>query len=182
MSDNRSVNGKNYTALVIGLSIVINVFILILFFSPLGYKGKVDFDLTLLPRLNAIFNSFTFVFLLAALYSIKKKNIKVHRNFIFAAFITTALFFISYVTYHFLSAETTHYGGEGVLKYLYFFILTTHSVLAALIVPLALFSLIWGLTMQVEKHRKIVRWTMPIWLYVALTGPIVYLMISPYYK
>ncbi|MDQ0163160.1 DUF420 domain-containing protein [Bacillus alveayuensis] len=180
-NDHQFENGKNYTPLVVALSVVINAVILILFFTPIGYRGDIEFDLTIFPRFNAILNSFTFVFLLAALFAIKKKNIKVHRNFIIAAFITTTLFCISYLTYHYLSTEPTRYGGEGFLKYFYFFILTTHSFLAAVIVPLALFAFFWGMSMQVEKHRKIVRWAMPIWLYVSFTGVLVYILISPYY-
>ncbi|MFX3623196.1 MAG: DUF420 domain-containing protein [Ectobacillus sp.] len=176
-----STKQKNYTSFVIILSIIVNALILILFFSPIGYKGKVGFDITIFPRLNAVFNSFTFVFLLSALYAIKKKNIKVHKRFILAAFTTTLLFAVSYLTYHYLSVDRTHFGGEGFMKYFYFFILITHSILAAIIVPLALFSLIWGWTGQVEKHRKIVRWSMPLWLYVSFTGVLVYLLISPYY-
>lgn len=176
-----SKNNRNYTPLVVGLSIVVNAIILLLFFSPIGYRGEVTFDLTIFPRINAVLNSFTFIFLCAALYAIKKKNITVHKRFIFAAFTTTLLFCVSYLSYHYLSVETTRYGGEGILRTVYFFILITHSVLAAIIVPLALFSLIWGVTNQVEKHRKIVRWSMPIWLYVSFTGVLVYLMISPYY-
>ncbi|MCK9907219.1 DUF420 domain-containing protein, partial [Frankia sp. Cpl3] len=84
---------------------------------------------------------------------------------------------ISYVTYHSI-APTTHYGGEGAMRYIYFFILITHIVLAAVIVPLVLVTVARGLNMQVEKHRKIARWTMPLWLYVSVTGVIVYLMIS----
>ncbi|MGG1572878.1 DUF420 domain-containing protein [Fictibacillus sp. NRS-1165] len=181
MSDqsNSTVKQRNYTPVVIGLSIAINVLVVILFFLP-AYNGKVSFDVHLLPRLNAIFNSFTFVFLLAALFFIIRKNIKLHKRFIFAAFTSTALFLLSYVTYHYL-AESTKYGGDGPLKYIYFFILITHIVLAALIVPLALFTLARGLNMQVEKHKKIARWTMPLWLYVSLTGVVVYLMISTYY-
>ncbi|BBU38999.1 MAG: DUF420 domain-containing protein [Bacillaceae bacterium] len=174
-------NKKNYTGIVVTLSVIINAVILLLFFSPLGYRGEVHFDLTIFPRLNAIFNSFTFVFLLAALYAIKKKNIKVHRNFIIAAFTTTTLFCISYLTYHFLQSEPTRYGGEGFMKTFYLFILTSHSILAAVIVPLALFAFFWGMSRQVEKHRKIVRWAMPIWLYVSFTGVLVYILISPYY-
>lgn len=176
-----SENNRSYTPLVVGLSIVVNAIILLLFFSPIGYRGEVTFDLTIFPRINAVLNSFTFIFLCVALYAIKKKNITVHKRFIFAAFTTTLLFCVSYLSYHYLSVETTHYGGEGFMRTLYFFILITHSFLAAIIVPLALFSLIWGLTNQLEKHRKIVRWSMPIWLYVSFTGVIVYLMISPYY-
>ncbi|MDR7073941.1 DUF420 domain-containing protein [Fictibacillus barbaricus] len=170
---------RNYTPLIIGLSIAINVLVAVLFFLP-EYKGEITFDVTLLPRLNAIFNSFTFVFLIAALYFIKQKNITLHKRFIFAAFTSTTLFLVSYVTYHYLT-ETTKYGGEGPLKYIYFFILITHILLAIVIVPLALITVTRGLNMQVEKHRKIARWTMPLWLYVSLTGVLVYLLISPYY-
>lgn len=170
---------RNYTPLVVGLSIAINVLVAVLFFLP-QYKGLDQFDLTFLPMLNAIFNSFTFVFLVMALYFIKQKNIVLHRRFIFAAFTTTALFLISYVTYHFLT-ESTPYGGAGAIRYVYFFFLLTHILLAITIVPLALITVARGLNMQVEKHRKIARWTMPLWLYVSATGVIVYMMISPYY-
>jgi putative membrane protein len=176
-----SKNNRNYTPLVVGLSIVVNAVILLLFFSPIGYSGEVGFDIKIFPRLNAVFNSFTFIFLLAALYTIKKGNVKLHKRFVLSAFTTTLLFCVSYLTYHYLSVETTRYGGEGFLRYFYFFILITHSILAAIIVPLALFSLIWGWTNQLDKHRKIVRWSMPIWLYVSFTGVLVYLLISPYY-
>ncbi|WP_274363988.1 DUF420 domain-containing protein [Paenibacillus thermotolerans] len=170
---------RNYTPLVVVLSIVVNALVAVLFFLPKA-EGLDHIDFTILPMLNAIFNSFTFVFLVAALYFIKRKNIKLHRNFIFAAFTTTILFLVSYVTYHY-ATESTPYGGEGPIRYVYFFILITHIILAAAIVPLSLITTIRGLTNNVEKHRKIARWTMPIWLYVSLTGPIVYLMISPYY-
>ncbi|MBD1372829.1 DUF420 domain-containing protein [Hazenella sp. IB182357] len=137
-------------------------------------------DLTFLPMMNAIFNSFTFIFLLTALIMIKQKNIKLHRRFILAAFTTTTFFLVTYVTYHSL-AESTSYGGDGIMRYIYFFILISHILLSIVIVPLALFTTARGLNMQVEKHRKIARWTMPLWLYVSLTGVLVYLMISPYY-
>lgn len=171
------MNKKNYMPLVVGLSIAINLIVAVLFFLP-GYSGKRD--LTILPMFNAIFNSFTFIFLLAAWYAIRRKNITVHRRFIFAALTTTTLFLISYLTYHSLT-ESTKYGGVGPLRYVYFFFLLTHIVLAVVIVPLALTSVLSGLTTQVERHRKISRWTMPLWLYVSLTGVIVYLMIRPYY-
>ncbi|EIT83668.1 hypothetical protein A374_19150 [Fictibacillus macauensis ZFHKF-1] len=173
------VKQRNYTPLVIILSIAINVIVAVLFFMP-KYNGDVSFNIYILPRFNAIFNSFTFVFLLAALFFILRKNIKMHRRFIFAAFTTTFLFLLFYVTYHFL-APTTHYGGGSPWRGIYFFILVTHVFLAALIVPLALITVTRGLNMKVEKHKKIARWTMPLWLYVSLTGVIVYLMISPYY-
>jgi putative membrane protein len=146
---------KNYTKTVVSLSIVINAIILLLFFSPIGYRGDIDFDLTIFPRMNAIFNSFTFVFLLSALFAIKKKNIKVHRNFIFAAFTTTGLFFVSYLTYHYLQSEPTHYGGEGFMKAFYYFILITHSFLAAVIVPLALFAFFWAYPIKWKNIGKL---------------------------
>ncbi len=170
---------RNYTPWIIGLTITINLIIVLLFFMP-KYKGFEHMDLTFLPMMNAIFNSFTTVFLLVAFYFIKRKNITMHRRFIFAAFSSTALFLINYLTYHSL-AESTSYGGEGPLRFVYYFVLISHIVLAAPTVLLALITTARGLNMQVEKHRKIARWTMPLWLYVSITGVLVYLMISPYY-
>ncbi|EUJ29003.1 Predicted membrane protein [Listeria grayi] len=173
---------KNYFWPIMIFSFVAVVFILLLFFSPIGYQGKVHFDLTIFPRMNAIFNSFTFVFLLIALWAIiVKKNINMHRGFILAAFVSTLFFLVFYLTFHYLSPDTNTFGGTGIVRPIYFFILITHSFLAAVVVPLALFSLVWGWTNQITKHKKIVRWTMPIWLYVSLTGVIVYLFMAPYY-
>ncbi|NDI36143.1 DUF420 domain-containing protein [Chengkuizengella sediminis] len=179
MSNHSPVKQRNFTPLIIVLSITLVAVIALLYFLP-SYDAEVGFDITLLPMLNAIFNSFTFIFLLLALISIKKKNIKVHRNFIMLAFSTTFLFLISYVTYHSLS-ESTMYGGDGLLRYIYYFVLLTHILLSIVIIPLALISITRGFNMQIERHRKIARWTMPIWLYVSFTGVLVYLLISPYY-
>lgn len=170
---------RNITTLIILTAIIINALIALLFFLP-KQNEDIPFDITILPRLNAIFNSFTFIFLIAAFYFILKKNIKLHRNFILAAFTSTALFLVSYLTYHSL-AESTTFGGEGMIKIIYYFILISHITLAPIVVILALLSLFWGLTYNIKKHRKKARWTMPIWLYVSLTGVLVYIMISPYY-
>lgn len=170
---------KNYTPLVAILTVVIVALVAILFFLP-AYDGEIGFNVKILPMLNAIFNSFTFLSLVVALVAIKRKNIKMHRTFVGMAFLTTTLFLASYVTYHYLT-ESTPYGGEGILRGIYFFVLLTHIVLAVVVVPLALLSVVRGMTGQIEKHRKISKWTMPVWLYVSLTGVIVYLMISPYY-
>ena len=170
---------RNYMPLVIAVSVLINILVAVLFFLP-GFGGFEHVDLTILPMLNAIFNSFTFVFLLTARYAIRQKNVRVHRGFIFAAFTSTTFFLVTYVAYHLLT-ETTTYGGTGPLRYIYFALLLSHVLLAIVIVPLALTSAIRGLTGQVQKHRRIARWTMPIWLYVSATGVIVYLMIRPYY-
>ncbi|SDD70644.1 putative membrane protein [Paenibacillus sp. UNCCL117] len=170
---------RNFTGAIIVFSLILIAIIACLFFLP-GYEGQLGFDATIFPLLNAIFNCFTFVFLLLSLFAIKKKNITVHRNWVFAAFGSTALFLISYVIYHYLT-EPTKFGGPVWLKYVYFFVLLTHVLLAIVNVPLALLTMASGLTRKVARHRKIARWTMPIWLYVSATGVVVYLLISPYY-
>ncbi|MDQ0298999.1 putative membrane protein [Salibacterium salarium] len=181
MSTNKEnhVNDKTNVWIAVILTIVINGLITILFFMD-GNDEGIGFDLTILPMLNAIFNSFTTVFLLMALFFILRKNIKMHRRFIYAAFTTTSLFLVTYLVYHYL-AESTEYGGSGWLESVYYFILISHIILAIVIVPLAVITFLRGIKYQVAKHRKIARWTMPIWLYVSVTGVIVYIMISPYY-
>ncbi len=170
---------RNYTPIIIILSIAIIALVGLAYFLPdLDFLKKMD--LSALPLVNAILNSITFIALSAALIAIKRKNITLHKRMIFVALTSTGLFLVTYLAYHF-GAPSTKYGGTGPLKIIYLFILLTHIVLAAAIVPLALISVARGLNMQVEKHRKIARWTMPIWLYVSLTGVIVYIMISPYY-
>lgn len=177
----KNVKQRNYTPLIWILSIVIVGVVIATYYVPKSETNTIfGIELTVLPMLNAIVNSFTFIFLIISLIYIKKKNVKMHRRFIFAAYTTTLIFFISYLTYHTL-AESTSYGGDGILMYIYYFVLITHIILAALIVPLALVTTGRGLNMQVEKHRKIARWTMPIWLYVSFTGVLVYIMIAPYY-
>jgi putative membrane protein len=170
---------RNYKPLIIALSVILIGAIGVLS----GMQGVEDFDafdVTILPLMNAILNSFTFVFLVGALIAILKRNITVHRRFIYAAFVTTFLFLITYVSYHYL-APSTPYGGEGFMAGFYYFILITHIILAAAIVPLALTSVARAWNMENERHKKIARWTMPIWLYVSFTGVLVYILISPYY-
>lgn len=170
---------RNYRPMIIILSVI-----LIGVIAVLGRLEGVEdfdaFDVTILPMLNAIFNSFTFIFLVGALIAIMKRNVTVHRRFIYAAFTTTFFFLISYVMFHFL-APSTPYGGSGFLAGFYYFILITHIVLAALIVPFALTTVARAWNMENERHRKIARWTMPLWLYVSFTGVLVYLLIRPYY-
>lgn len=176
---NTTFKKRNYKPAIIIITIILNGLIVLLSGFP-GVENFDAFDVTILPMLNAIFNSFTFVFLLIAFVSIIRKNVKWHRRFIYAAFITTTLFLVTYVAHHFLS-QSTPYGGEGFLAVFYYFILITHIVLAAVIVPLALTSVARAWNMENERHRKIARWTMPLWLYVSFTGVLVYIMISPYY-
>nr|WP_260681987.1 DUF420 domain-containing protein [Alkalicoccobacillus porphyridii] len=170
---------RNYKPLIIIVSSVIIGLIAVLSGMP-GYENFDAFDVTILPMLNAIFNSFTFLFLVGALIAILKRNVTIHRRFIYAAFTSTTFFLVTYVAHHFLSTATA-YGGEGFIRGVYYFILITHILLAAVVVPLALTTVTRAWNMENERHKKIARWTMPIWLYVSLTGVLVYLMIAPYY-
>jgi putative membrane protein len=161
------------------LSVLIPVLVAILLFKPTAFSSGLD--VSFLPHLNAVFNTATAVCLAIGYYFIKNKNIALHRTMMIAAFVLSSLFLISYVIYH-ANAESTKFGGVGAIRYLYFFLLLSHILLAIVIVYFALKSLYFGLTKQYEKHKKVSRWTFPIWMYVALTGVIVYLMISPYYR
>ena len=118
--------------------------------------------------------------LTVAFIAIRKKNITVHRAATTTALGLSVLFLLSYVAFH-LTTESTKFGGEGAIRTVYFIVLLSHILLSAVIIPLVLFTWLRGFTMQVEKHRRIARITWPLWMYVTLTGVIVYLMISPYY-
>lgn len=135
----------------------------------------------MLPALNAMINGTCFILLLCSFYFVKKKKYSVHKRINLTAFFLSALFLISYVTYHYLVPETS-YGGTGALRNIYYFILITHIVLAALVLPLILLSFYYGLKDNRLKHRKLVRWSFPIWLYVTFTGVLVYYLLSPYYN
>jgi putative membrane protein len=148
-----------------------------------------------LPKLNAILNGCCSVLLLASLYQIKQGNIVMHKRLNLLAFLLSSLFLVSYILFHYLAPETrfgdlNHDGvlsaeeisAAGQMRYVYYVILITHIILAAVVLPLILLSFYRGLQMQVELHRKLVRWSFPVWLYVTVTGVIVYLMISPYYN
>ncbi|AKD58471.1 membrane protein [Spirosoma radiotolerans] len=171
---------RNYKPLIWTLALEINGLIIFVIFFPHKERFS-DYDFSYLPLLEAIMNGLTFIFLLLALLAIKQKNIPKHRNLIWSAFLSTLFFLVSYLLYHF-TTPSTKFGGQGAIRYIYYFILITHILLAVVIVPLALISISRGLNMEVELHRKITRWSMPIWLYVSSTGVIVYLLISPYYS
>jgi putative membrane protein len=134
-----------------------------------------------LPKLNAFINGTCTVLLLLSLYFIKQKNIAVHKAINLTAFGLSSLFLISYIMYHWMANETT-FPAENSMRSIYLTILISHIILAASVLPLVLLSFYYGLQMNVEKHKKIVRFTYPIWLYVTVTGVIVYAMISPYYQ
>lgn len=133
-------------------------------------------DLTLLPALNALLNATAAVLLGIGWILIRRKRIRQHRRVMIAAFSVSVLFLISYLTYH-AKFGAKHYTGQGPVRALYFAILLTHTVLAAAIVPLALVTLNRALSARYDKHRAIARWTLPIWMYVSVTGVVVYLML-----
>jgi putative membrane protein len=139
-------------------------------------SGMLDF----LPALNATINGLVSVLLILGVIFIKSGNRKAHQVAMTTSIALSVLFLLSYVLYH-TTHESTAFGGEGAIRYLYFFILLTHIVLAIVIVPLVLITFSRAMSEQFDKHRKIARITFPIWLYVSVTGVIVYFMISPYY-
>jgi putative membrane protein len=129
-----------------------------------------------LPAVNAILNSTSAVLLLCGYYFIRQRKIPVHRAFMIAAFITSILFFTSYIIYH-MHAGSTHFTGTGMIRKVYFTILISHTILAALVPFLAIITLVLALSKRFAKHRKIARWTLPIWLYVSVTGVVIYWML-----
>ena len=173
------VGSKKVVAL---LAIVIPLAVALLYVipKPTNMSDGLKSFLENSPMFNAIINATTFVFLLGALVAVKNKKIGLHNKLMTASIFLGVLFLLSYVAYHF-SFPDTHYPEEAPYRVLYFSILISHIVLSAIVVPLVLISYLRGLNGQIDAHKKIVKYAYPVWLYVTLTGVIVYLMISPYY-
>ena len=159
---------------------VVSAAVLLLVGLMRRYKFDVGVDFSFLPPFHASLNALAAVILMVAFWHIKNGRIEQHRKAIYAAMACSALFLLSYVLYHFTTPETK-YGGEGIMRTVYFFLLITHVVLAAVILPFVLFTFTRAYTGQFERHKKMARWVFPLWLYVAITGPICYLMLKPYY-
>lgn len=175
------VKEKTVFRWVMALSIVVFLLVLILDSKILPRPEPMPAFAAYLPMLNAIINGSCTFLLLLSLSAIKKKNVSRHKQLNLLTFVLSSLFLISYVTYHWLSEETK-FPADHPLRPVYLTILISHIILAALVLPMVLVSFWYGLSNQVQKHRKLVRWAFPIWLYVTTTGVIVYLLISPYYK
>ena len=143
-------------------------------------KVDIGIDLSFLPMVNALLNTVVAILLIVALYYIKKKDIINHRKAIIAAMVFSALFLTGYVFYHF-TTEETRFCREGIIRNVYFFFLITHVILAAVSLPFIFFTFIRGFTYQVEKHKKMARYEWPVWFYVAITGPLCYLLLRPCY-
>lgn len=156
------------------------VFAVIVALGKIKLNMQVPFDAHIFARINAIVNSIVSVLLVAALVAVKQKRYLQHKRLMFAAMILSIVFLASYIAHHLLAGETK-FGGEGTIRYIYFFILGTHIFLAAIILPFILFTAYRALIAEWPGHRKLAKITWPIWFYVAITGVVVYFMISPYY-
>ena len=163
------------------LGAVVPLLVAVIFYYKGVFKiSGADAYLHSLPAVNAVLNSLTAVALLVGFYFIRQKNVLAHRASMGTAFALGGLFLLSYVAYH-SQVESTHFGGVGTVRTVYFLLLLSHISLAVVTVGLVLFTLYFALTGQYTKHKAIARWTFPVWLYVSVTGVIVYFMISPYY-
>ncbi|GAA4800097.1 DUF420 domain-containing protein [Litoribaculum gwangyangense] len=170
------LNEKKYNKLIVALSIVIPIVVAVLF------GVKIDLELPVfLPPIYATINAITALVLILAVFQIKKGNRKAHERLMKLAILLSVLFLVMYVLYH-MTSVSTKFGGEGPIKYLYYFILLSHILLSIAVIPFVLITYVRAITNNIEKHKKIAKITFPLWLYVAITGVIVYIMISPYYS
>jgi putative membrane protein len=172
-------NDKTARLLIFVVSAV--VFMAVVILKNVKLDLELGFDVHVFATINAVINSLVSILLLAALNAVKKGNYRAHKNLMILSVGLSILFLVSYIAHHLLSGNTA-YGGTGVIRYFYFFILITHIFLAAVILPFILFTAYRGLTAEWPLHRKLAKITWPIWFYVSVTGVIVYLMISPYYS
>ncbi|OUR91520.1 hypothetical protein A9Q87_09420 [Flavobacteriales bacterium 34_180_T64] len=171
---------KKYNKWIVVLSIVIPIVVAALFGVNLRELGFDVEPLTILPPIYATINGFTALLLIVGFWAIKNKKIVLHENLMTTAIGSSAIFLILYVVYH-MTSDSTKFGGEGLIKYVYYFILITHILLSIVIIPFVLITYVRAITKNFEKHKKIARITFPLWLYVAVSGVLVYILISPYY-
>jgi putative membrane protein len=167
-------------AKVLILTVSFVVFMAVVILSRVKLKVDLGFDVHIFATVNAVINSIVSFLLIAAFAAVKSKNYMLHKKLMLSAIILSVIFLVSYIAHHLLSGDT-HFGGTGIIRNIYFFILITHIFLAAIILPFILFTAYRGLVAEFPAHRKIAKITWPIWLYVSVTGVVVYLMISPYY-
>ena len=158
------------------LSIVIPIAVALLF------RIKINgINLTFLPGIYATINGLTAVLLIIAVIAIKRKNVSLHKKLIVSCMILSGLFLVLYIAYH-ITSDSTAFGGDGGLKLFYYVVLISHILLSVVIIPFVLITYSRALLGNFEKHKKIAKFTFPLWLYVAISGVIVYIMISPYYE
>src|SRR5690606_928517 len=169
------LDDKKYNKLIVVLSVAIPLVVALLF------GVKIDAELPVfLPPIYASINAFTSLILVLAFIAIQNKKIKLHERLMKLAIILSVCFLVMYVVYH-MTSDSTKFGGEGFVKYFYYFILLTHIVLSVAVIPFVLITYVWAITNNIETHNKIAKITFPLWLYVTITGVLVYIMLSPYY-
>lgn len=177
---NSNAAEKKYNKWIVILSVVIPLAVAALFGVNLRQFGFDVVPLTFLPPIYATINGITAIVLVTAVWAIKNGKQQLHENLMKFAIGLSVTFLVMYVAYH-MTSDSTKFGGEGAIKYLYYFILLTHILLSVIIIPFVLITYVRAITKSYARHRKIARITYPLWLYVAVTGVIVYLMIAPYY-
>ena len=180
MSDDIIKYEKKYNKWIVVLAIIIPLVVAVLSRVKLQDFGIEVEPLSFLPPIYATINGITALVLILAVISIKKGNRKRHENLMKFAISLSTAFLVMYVAYH-MTSDSTKFGGEGIIRYVYFFILMTHILLSIVIIPFVLITYVRAITNNIERHKKIAKITFPMWLYVAITGVVVYLMISPYY-
>jgi putative membrane protein len=171
---------KRFNTFIVVVSILIPVVVAILFGVKLKEFGYNVEPLSFLPPIYATINGVTAVVLVAAVLSIKDGRVALHKKLMTIAISLSIVFLVMYVAYH-MTSESTKFGGEGIIRPIYYFILVSHIILSVAVIPLVLISYVRALAEKFDRHKKIAKIAFPIWLYVAVTGVIVYLMISPYY-
>jgi len=177
MSEKQNIeNEKKYNKWIVILSIVIPLVVALMF----GVKIPNVEPLSFLPPIYASINGFTALLLITAFWAIKNKKIKLHERLVKTAIMCSVLFLLMYIAYH-MTSDSTKFRGEGTIKFVYFFILISHILLSIVVIPFVLITYVRAITKNFERHKKIARITFPLWLYVAISGVVVYIMISPYY-
>lgn len=171
---------QKFSKFIIVVSILIPVVVAILFSVKLKDFGIQVEPFSFLPPIYATTNGITAIVLLVAVNAIKNGNRKLHEKLMTTAIALSVLFLVMYVAYH-MTADSTKFGGEGAIRYVYYFLLISHILLSIAVIPLVLITYVRALAERFDRHKKIAKITFPIWLYVAVTGVIVYLMIAPYY-
>ena len=170
-----------FVPLIITLSIIIPIVVaLLMIFPDVFHIESESIDFSSLPFFHAILNGSTAVLLFTGFMLIKNKKTNLHKLSMLSAFVLSSVFLLSYVTSKLTNAPVP-FGGEGLIRVIYFFILISHIILSIAVLPLALFSIYRGITGEIEKHKSIVNYTFPVWMYVAITGVLVYILMSPYY-
>ena len=173
------VSERALAATVYGLTALVCLLVLILITSPTTLEIE-GVDVSFFPGFHALLNGTCVLLLVAGFVFIRGGNVRLHRFSMVGAFVVSCVFLLSYVFYHAQSAGST-FGGEGWMRPVYFFVLVSHIALAPVVIPLALYAVIRALRGELERHRAVVRWTLPVWLYVAVTGVMIYLFMAPYY-